>query len=311
MSDEPTDDALPFKFVRHGLIVLPGITWDEWCGMYAAVEDADKSAQFRLGDALLAGEAHFGESFAQVVDEKYIHRHTGPMWVCRKIPLARRRPSLSYSLHRELSALDDPEQTVWLDRAEAERWTVKELKEAMAAEKAREPGTNGGPHLHEPPPDDDVYEETPLPIDLDEPEVLEEVPQSTLVKRDVPAPDADTAAPGYTASDIRALIAGTREADAALTAGSAQQDRLVELSDGIAHALGCAAAPVDRLALIDAREALRLIPRGWKRTLTHDGTDEGMWIVELRRGEGMAVGAANSLPVAICEAAVSTLLSDM
>ena len=308
MSD---DEPRAWEYRPTGLVICPGLTFDEFDEFWPGVKQIHRSASLYLGDALVYAEDNYPELWSQLVDAHAVDVYKSAMWVCRNVPMARRHESLTYSHYRLVAKMESAEQERWILAAVAGDWHVRDLDEEIKAEKAREPGTNGGPHLHEPPPDGDVYEETPLPIDLDEPEVREEVPQSTLVKRDVPAPDADTAALGYTASDIRALIAGTREADAAITAGSAQQDRLVELSDGIAHALGCPAAPVDRLALIDAREALRLIPRGWKRALTHDGTDEGMWIVELRRGEGMAVGAANSLPVAICEAALSSLLSEI
>lgn len=310
MSEEPVDDAPPpaWEWREHALIVLPGLSWNEWTSLWSTVERIHKSSSFYTGDALNYGLQMFGEQFSEVVDEKYIHQQHGPMWVCSKIPPSRRRPNLSYSLHRETAALDEADQIRWLDRAEADRWTVKELKEAMAEERARQPGTNGGPHIHEPPADPE--DDPPLPLDDDPPEFRPEVPQSTLVKRAPPADEAETSGAGYTASEIRQLIAGTREVDAALVNGGAQQDRLVELSDGIAHALGCPAAPKDRLALINEREALRLIPRGWRRSLTHDGTDEGMWMVELRRGDSFAVGAAAHLPVAICEAALSSLLSE-
>lgn len=317
------DEPLPFKFVPHGLIVLPGITWDEWCGMYAAVEDAEKSAQFRIGDALLAGEEFFGEAYAQVVDEKYIHRHTGPMWVCRKIPRSRRRPSLSYSLHRETAGLDDEQQEVWLTRAEAGRWTVKELKEAMAAEKARQPGDNGAPPISPDPEFEAGATEDdgpPLPL-WEDPEPLVPLappdprtdlsPQSSLIKHS-PRDSAPVETAGYTANDIRLLLVRLRELAPLVAIDAAPHDAVLELSDNIAGAMGQPPGPIDRPMLIDVGMALRHIPRAWchPMKIDSDGTEEN-WTVELRNGERWAVGVAPTLAAAICEAALSSLLSDI
>jgi hypothetical protein len=48
--------------------------------------------------------------------------------VSRRFPLDRRRVELSWSHHLVVAALDPAEADEWLDRAEAERWNVAELR---------------------------------------------------------------------------------------------------------------------------------------------------------------------------------------
>jgi hypothetical protein len=49
--------------------------------------------------------------------------------------VSRRRDTLSFQHHAEVAALDDPQQHLWLRRAEAGDWSRNELRRRLAAER--------------------------------------------------------------------------------------------------------------------------------------------------------------------------------
>jgi hypothetical protein len=99
------------------------------------------SLGFWLGDAAVYGERHYGELAAQALEaagrsadamQRYIR-------VAERVPPERRREGLSWSHHREVAPLDPPDQTEWLERAEANRWTRRELEANLRSRPEPEP----------------------------------------------------------------------------------------------------------------------------------------------------------------------------
>jgi hypothetical protein len=102
---------------------------------------------FMLGDALIYGEADYGEEYAQAIDmtrkvmqlsEKSIKNAA---WICASIPPALRRETLTFAHHEAVAALDEEEQREFLNQAESENLTVSGLKKVI---KARHPTTSRG-----------------------------------------------------------------------------------------------------------------------------------------------------------------------
>jgi hypothetical protein len=66
-------------------------------------------------------------------------------YVASRFEASRRRKSLSFSHHAELAALDRESQDRWLDRAVAERLSVRCLREELRRERRElEKGAEGG-----------------------------------------------------------------------------------------------------------------------------------------------------------------------
>lgn len=296
-----------WEFGDHRLTVLPGISWEEWVVAWQTAERLQKSSAFYVGDALVAGSREFGERFSQVVDPKYIFQQRGPMWVCERIEPARRRPGLSYSLHKELAALEPEAQDRWLDRAAAGSWTVRDLREAMAAE-AR-PG-NGGPPLNE--DDDTAIEEAcstwnepdTEPVEPDTFGEVEDVagePLQAPPAHEGPPPPPDTASPGP-APAAAPEIATLRQCIADLRALAPKLlrtpvDNIVRLEDRITDALGLEPG---EMSLLNTEVILKQLPPGWSYAVTLT-----------KPGEQIAVGLGPSLACAVVEAILSAKLSDM
>jgi hypothetical protein len=122
----PLDGASPTS------LTLPAsLSYEEWAATLHAVARMGKAVQFWLGDALLYGENQYGELMAQAASEtKYSEESLrGFLWVASRIPPSVRRSTLSWSHHQVAAGSEDPK--TWLDTAEANGWTVKDLRHAI------------------------------------------------------------------------------------------------------------------------------------------------------------------------------------
>lgn len=90
-----------------------------------------------IGDALVVGEMVHGDAIAQAAE--VLRRDPDTILefqrVAARFPHRRRRASLSWSHHQAVSALRyAPEEAdAWLDRAEREGWSAKQLREELSA----------------------------------------------------------------------------------------------------------------------------------------------------------------------------------
>lgn len=96
------------------------------------------------GDALAYQEQTYGVKYDQALEVSGYSYQTlaTAVFTCKRIEFFRRRKNLSYSHHADIaSAFEDPaEQDTWLDRAEQEKLSVKELRLAIRAAKAEHRG---------------------------------------------------------------------------------------------------------------------------------------------------------------------------
>ena len=121
-----------------GLLLDPEVRFEQWERIVVTLVEAELAVAWAIGDALLYGEARFGEAFAQVeatLERAGLQRSPETlrvwMWVAGQIAPARRRPSLSFRHHQLVASLEPGEQTRWLDRAERERLSARKLSEQL------------------------------------------------------------------------------------------------------------------------------------------------------------------------------------
>jgi hypothetical protein len=122
----PLDGTTPVS------LQLPeGLEYDAWRDTLLMYAKVGKAMQFWLGDALLYGENRFGEQFAQAASETGYSEESlrGFLWVASRVPPSVRRLTLSWSHHQVAAGSEDPK--TWLDTAEANSWTVKDLRHAI------------------------------------------------------------------------------------------------------------------------------------------------------------------------------------
>ena len=116
-----------------GLALQPGLAYDRWEEIGRALWAMEWARLWWLGDWLLYGEQAYGERQAQAEALAGYDYATlsGARWVCSRIPVEHRRPTLSFAHHREVAGLAPAEQARW--RAEAERagWSARELRAGL------------------------------------------------------------------------------------------------------------------------------------------------------------------------------------
>jgi hypothetical protein len=132
----------PFEMKPTGL-QLHGSPTLEACIDYASkLGSMDSACKWTLGDLLLYMESRpdFAETWTQAINQMQKSEDSllTVMNVCRKIPTEKRRTILSFAHHRDVVALDEHEREAWLDKAEAEGLSSKQLRELIKQAKPRE-----------------------------------------------------------------------------------------------------------------------------------------------------------------------------
>lgn len=102
-----------------------------WRRMDGTVEV--RATPWLIGDCLNAGEAAFGESYAQALpdDRLAVKTLANYKWVASRVESSRRREGLAFGHHAEVAALEPQEQDRWLDRAGAESLSRSALRAAL------------------------------------------------------------------------------------------------------------------------------------------------------------------------------------
>lgn len=106
------------------------LTYDEWSSITHTLQTIGKALPFWLGDALAYGEQHFGEAFAQVIDETNYAKETLKKFkaVSIRIPKSRRRAGTSWSAHFAVCYLEPAIADKLLRLADEYELTVRDVK---------------------------------------------------------------------------------------------------------------------------------------------------------------------------------------
>ncbi|MBP2048309.1 hypothetical protein J2Z21_001233 [Streptomyces griseochromogenes] len=122
-----------------GLHIPIGLAFEEWERAGRQLSGLLNSSSWWLGDWLVYGKDHYADRYERGIRAAGLQYQTlrNYAWVSRRFELHRRRPALSFQHHAELASLPLDEQEVWLDRAERMKWSTKQLRNAIRAQ--REP----------------------------------------------------------------------------------------------------------------------------------------------------------------------------
>ncbi|MGA9855324.1 MAG: MT-A70 family methyltransferase [Gammaproteobacteria bacterium] len=130
--------ALPGTCTKTSLVLPDDLCIEDWNTVGAQLKQASGSVMWWLGDWLNFGERKYGEMYAQAMeateygyqalkDAKYVSTH---------VEWSRRRDHVPHGIHREVASLAPPDQERLLAQAEAENWTVREMRRAVRRTKA-------------------------------------------------------------------------------------------------------------------------------------------------------------------------------
>lgn len=121
------------EFSAVGLVVHRPLDFDQWERLGAALDYLAGAVHWWLGDWVRYGEAAYGEMYAQAIEESPYSYGTlrNDVWVCNAIEPDRRRPRLTFGHHAIVAPLPPQEQDRWLDQAEENGWSCRDLRVAL------------------------------------------------------------------------------------------------------------------------------------------------------------------------------------
>ncbi|OQD55160.1 antibiotic biosynthesis protein [Streptomyces phaeoluteigriseus] len=110
-----------------------GLTFENWESAGRELSGIVNSSSWWLGDWLVYGKDHYGDRYERGVRAAGLRYQTlrNYAWVSRRFDMKRRRPALSFQHHAEIASLPAEEQEQWLDQAERQGWSTKQLRTAM------------------------------------------------------------------------------------------------------------------------------------------------------------------------------------
>ncbi|GEM_PF-797765 len=104
------------------------------------------SSQWWLADWLVYGQSRFPGRYKQAVEETGLEYQTlrNYAYVARRFDVSRRRDKLSFQHHSEVAPLPEPEQDLWLDRAQTFGWSLSEFRQHLRNARQNRDGARGG-----------------------------------------------------------------------------------------------------------------------------------------------------------------------
>ncbi|HSH45129.1 MAG TPA: LmbU family transcriptional regulator [Longimicrobiales bacterium] len=128
------------RLTPAGLELPPDLAYDDWEDVGRSLRAIEGAVQWWIGDWLNYGERKYGERYTQAIEATGYAYDTlaGAAYVARQIESCRRRQNLSWSHHKEVAALDPPEQDALLSAAADGEWSRNELRRAVKVYKRRE-----------------------------------------------------------------------------------------------------------------------------------------------------------------------------
>jgi len=109
---------------------LPYERFEDLCYMLGALHEA---VRFAIGDAIIQGEALYGETAYQAFERFQLSEEAMKEYVrvAQRVPRSRRRKGLSWSHHRAVAALPPTDQREWLARAVDESLSHHQLRSSL------------------------------------------------------------------------------------------------------------------------------------------------------------------------------------
>jgi hypothetical protein len=132
------------RMSAHGLHMGRGVAFETWLAVGSRLSRVSKGSAWCLGDWLLYGERAYGRKYKRALDVTRLDYQTlrNYAWVARQFEPSRRRDTLSFQHHAEVASLPEPDQELWLRRAETAHWSRNELRAQLAAERGRQLSAN-------------------------------------------------------------------------------------------------------------------------------------------------------------------------
>jgi hypothetical protein len=114
-----------------------GVAFDQWAEIGVRMATTADSVAWCLGDWLVYGESRYTDRYRRTIEAVGLNYQTlrNYAWVARRFPLSRRRDSLTFHHHMEVTRLSSDQQDFWLDRAADGQWSVRRLRLRLRQER--------------------------------------------------------------------------------------------------------------------------------------------------------------------------------
>jgi hypothetical protein len=115
-----------------------GMSFTEWTAVGCRLARVSSASAWALGDWLLFGQRSFGRRYRAALQATNLDYQTlrNYAWVAGRFDPSRRHDALSFQHHAEVAAMTEPEQELWLRRAELEHWSRNELRRRLSMQRA-------------------------------------------------------------------------------------------------------------------------------------------------------------------------------
>lgn len=130
--------ATRLTLTRTGAEFDAGMSFQEWAAQGRQLMLMSGASNFWIGDWLNFGNAAYGEKYRDAVGLFGASYETlrNVASICARVDARRRNPALSWTHHEIVAALNAGEQTRWLEKAEREKWSAADLRQALRRRKA-------------------------------------------------------------------------------------------------------------------------------------------------------------------------------
>jgi len=120
---------------REGLWLPAQLAIEEWSEIGLQIAMIGDSSAWWLGDWLVYGKKRYPDRYKQAISATALDYQTlrNYAWVCRRFPIPRRHPALSFQHHAEVASLTPDQQDEWLGKAEALDWSLHALRRELKA----------------------------------------------------------------------------------------------------------------------------------------------------------------------------------
>jgi hypothetical protein len=146
----PTLSVGPFTATRRGLIVHSrDVPIEVWGAYVMALAETGEALQLVLGDALNWGEETYGQECFQYLDQLgYVDgTYANWKWVAGRVKRSLRNENLTFSHHVVVAPEEPEKQKEWLDRAEEEGWSSRQLRKKIVKDSIPQKGNSTTMHL--------------------------------------------------------------------------------------------------------------------------------------------------------------------
>lgn len=114
------------------LEITADLGFNDWKRLGDQLESVSERALWNLGDWRAYGdrfESEYADGLAAIDRASETKRRAG--WVARAFGAERRRLGLHFTHHEKVAALSEAEQDVWLNEAERQGWSTRELTDRL------------------------------------------------------------------------------------------------------------------------------------------------------------------------------------